>query len=146
VLIDLYRRRMPALVEGGFNWVDVRDVCAGAVAAAERGQRGEKYLLAGERRTIGELAGVLQEVTGKRPPLVTAPMWLARASVPLAKSWAKLAGGEPRFTRASLHALRNHQWVSHDKASSQLGYRPRPLHQTVADTIAWFREAGMVGA
>src|SRR5437868_245817 len=26
VLLDLYHRRLPALVEGGFDWVDVRDI------------------------------------------------------------------------------------------------------------------------
>ena len=48
----------------------------------------------------------------------------------------------PLFTSRSLHALRNHQLVSHAKATRELGYEPRPLRQTIIDTYEWFREAG----
>src|SRR5205814_3329159 len=44
ILLDMYHRRLPMIVRGGFNWVDVRDVVAGALAAEERGRRGERYL------------------------------------------------------------------------------------------------------
>jgi dihydroflavonol-4-reductase len=144
VLLDLYRRRLPGLVDGGFDWVDVRDVVAGAIAAAERGKRGEKYLLSGERRTVRELATVAEEVTGKRAPRFVSPMWLARVGAPFATTFAKLTQAEPRFTSASLHALRNHQLVNHDKATRELDYRPRPLPETIADTYAWFREVGAI--
>ena len=56
VLLDLYHRRLPALVDGGFDWVDVRDVVAGALAAADRAPRGARYLLVG-RAQDGARAG-----------------------------------------------------------------------------------------
>jgi dihydroflavonol-4-reductase len=144
VLLDLYRRKLPGLVDGGFDWVDVRDVVAGAVAAAERGRTGERYLLSGARRTVLELARTVEEVTGKAPPRFVSPMWLARASAPIATGWARLTGRRPRLTAESLHALRNHQKVSHDKAARELGYRSRPLKETVASTFDWFKEANVV--
>ena len=60
VLLDLYHRKLPALVEGGFDWVDVRDVVSGAIAAAERGQRGDKFLLSGMNKPIAELAQMVE--------------------------------------------------------------------------------------
>ena len=40
VMLDLYHRRMAGLVAGGFDWVDVRDVAASVIAAADRGGAG----------------------------------------------------------------------------------------------------------
>ena len=144
VLLDLYRRKLPALLDGGFDWVDVRDVVAGALAAAEKGRTGERYLLGGQRRTIYQLAETVEEVTGSKPPMFVAPMWLARASAPFATGFARLLGKPPRLTAESLHALRNHQMVSHDKASRELGYSARPLKETVSATFDWFKQANVV--
>jgi dihydroflavonol-4-reductase len=144
VLLDLYRRRLPGLVDGGFDWVDVRDVVAGALAAADHGNRGERYLLGGARRSIAELASAVEKVTGSKAPRFVSPMWLARASAPFATGWARLTGRPARLTAESLHALRNHQQVSHEKAGRELGYRPRPLEDTVAATFDWFKEAHVV--
>ncbi|MDB4965599.1 MAG: hypothetical protein JWN44_1288 [Myxococcales bacterium] len=142
VLLDLYHRRLPALVDGGFDWVDVRDVVAGAMTAAARAPRGARYLLSGEHRSVRDLAGMVGEITGVRPPRLVSPMWLARVGAPFATTFARVAGREPLYTSHSLHALRNHQLVSHDKATRDLGYSPRPLVETVTAAYDWFREAG----
>ncbi len=146
VLLDLYHRRLPALVDGGFDWVDVRDVVAGALAAADRAPRGARYLLSGARKTVRELAALVEDVTGVRPPRLVSPMWLARVGAPFATAVARVAGKQPLYTRHSLHALRNHQLVSHDKATRELGYAPRPLVETLTAAYDWFRAAGALAA
>jgi dihydroflavonol-4-reductase len=144
VLLDLYHRRLPALVDGGFDWVDVRDVVEGAIAAGDKAQTGQKFLLSGARRTVRELAELAAELTGIRPPRFVSPMWLARVGAPFATVAARVAGKEPLFTSRSLHALRNHQWVSHDKATRELGYHPRPLRDTLQAAYEWFGQAGQL--
>jgi dihydroflavonol-4-reductase len=144
VLLDLYARKLPALVEGGFDWVDVRDIVSGAIAAGERGARGDKFLLSGNHHSVAELARLVEQLTGSRAPRFVSPMWLARAGAPFATAFARVVGRDPLFTSASLHALRNHQRVSHDKATRVLGYTPRPLRETLSDTFAWFRAAGVI--
>jgi len=141
VFLQLYRRELPGLVDGGFNWVDVRDIVDGAIKAGEKGRTGERYLLAGERRTVAELAKLVEEVTGKRAPMFVSPMWLARGVAPFATAVAKMTKKEPLFTSQSLQALRNHIDIKHDKASRELGYQARPLKDTLRDTFAWFGEA-----
>src|SRR5262249_16821532 len=94
VLLDLYHRRLPALIEGGFDWVDVRDVVAGAIAAAEKAKTGEKFLLAGQHRTVAQLAALVEELTGRRAPRLVAPMWLARVGAPFAQTAARAFGKE----------------------------------------------------
>jgi dihydroflavonol-4-reductase len=144
VLLDLHHRRLPALVDGGFDWVDVRDVVAGAMTAAARAKTGERFLLSGEHRSVRDLAALVEEVTGVRAPRLVSPMWLARVGAPFATAVARIAGRQALFTSHSLHALRNHQRVCHDKATRELGYTPRPLRETVAAAYDWFREAGQL--
>ena len=139
VLADLAARRIPMLIDGGFDWVDVRDVVQGTLLAAEKGAAGEGYLLSGSWCSIGDLAGLVQEVTGARPPRMTCPMWLARAVSPFADAWAKL-GGTPPFTSEYLSPLRGARQISHAKASEQLGYSPRPLEQSIRDVFGWRAE------
>ena len=144
VLLDLYRGRLPAMVQGGFNWVDARDVCVGAMAAAESGRTGQQYLLAGHYLTIGELAARVAALSGEQKRPWTIPLALARAVVPLAALQGALTGRPPRFTKVSLDALCNHQRVSHEKARRELGYAPRPIETTLKDTFDWFRKQGIL--
>jgi dihydroflavonol-4-reductase len=37
---------------------------------------------------------------------------------------------------------RKKMYFSSAKATSELGYAPRPVRQGLADAIAWFRQAG----
>ena len=144
VLIDLYRRRLPALVNGGFNWVDVRDVCHGAMAAADRAPTGSQYLLSGHYLSLTQLAQEAAAVTGIEAPGLTLPVWLCRLGLPFAALYSGLTRTPPRFTGASLRALTHHQHVSCDKAQRELDYRPRPIRETLEATFAWFKEQGVL--
>jgi dihydroflavonol-4-reductase len=146
VFLDLYHRKLPGLVEGGFNWVDVRDVVAGALAAAERGRRGEGYLLAGEWVSVPDLAQMASRATGIKPPRIVSPMWLARASAPILTAFARAARRRPLYTAASLAALRGHRLISNEKARRELGFAPRPTEETVRDVYDWFRQKGLLAA
>lgn len=144
VLLALARGHLPGIVQGGFSWVDVRDVVHAALAAERKGRKGESYLLSGHWCSVREIADIAAEVTGRRPPRLSSPMWLARAVAPLAAWGAEKLRVEPLFTPASLHALRNHRLTSHEKAQRELDFNPRPTRETVADSYAWFREMGML--
>lgn len=144
VLLDLYYRRLPALVDGGFNWVDVRDVVAGAMAAERRGTAGQRYLLAGHYRKLRQIAELVEQATGVRVPRLVVPIAVARLGVPFAVLQSWVTGGQPKFTFASLHALQHHQQVDCGRACEELGYAPRPFDETVTDSIAWFRQYGYI--
>jgi dihydroflavonol-4-reductase len=145
VLLKVATRRLPALVDAGFDWVDVRDVVAGAVAALERGRRGERYLLSGRWAHFRDLARAVAVAAGVPAPRLTSPLWLAQLSAPFATGFARLTGTPAHLTRDSVETLRtSHRDIRHDKAARELGYAARPLSETAADTVAWFREAGFV--
>lgn len=144
VMLDLYHRRMPGLVAGGFDWVDVRDVATSVLAAADRGTRGTNYLLSGTWHSVVDLADRIAALTGVRRPRFVSPMWLARGAAPFAAGWARLRKKRALFTPTSLVALRNHQRVSSERARRELGHTARPLDATLRDTFAWFGDHGML--
>ena len=141
-LLQLATGKLPALVNGGFNWVDARDVAASAIAAEKIGRRGERYLLGGHWHSLRETANLVAEVTGRPAPRFTSPLWLARASLPFVSVLSKLTGKPLPYTETSLHSVSHHRNVSSDKAARELGHSPRPHRETIADTIAWFQQAG----
>jgi len=143
-LISLYRRTMKALVQGGFNWVDVRDVAEGALLAESAGVCGERYLLGGTWLSLKSLSQLVRAVTGVRTARVTFPMWLARAGVPFVGTYSKFTGKSPLYSGQSLYALRHHKHISLQKAAEKLGYHPRPLRTTIEDTYEWFSRKGFI--
>jgi len=145
LFLNVARRRLPAYVQGAYDFVDVRDVAQGLIAAGEFGRRGESYILSGEVVTVRQLMALLERATGVRAPRLGLPTRPARAVAHLAMKFAALTHTRPLFTDESVDILVSNCCISHEKATRELGYAPRPLAETVADTIRWFREVGMLG-
>lgn len=144
MLLKLYARSVPALTRGGFDFVDVRDVADGAVAAAERGRTGENYLLGGHFTPVVALARVAAAVTGVPAPRLTVPISAARAFVPVVRLISRITGWRRWVTHDSLDTVDSQIDVDCSKARRELGYSPRPLEQTVRDSYAWWAEVGML--
>jgi dihydroflavonol-4-reductase len=142
VLLAFARGALPALITGGYDWVDVRDVAEGAVLAEERGARGSRYLLSGHWVSVPDLAAAVGAVTGARVPRLVFPLGVAKLGVPFAAAFGRLDGSRPLFTRLALDALGGNRRISHARATEELGYTPRPFQETLRDTFRWFQEAG----
>ena len=132
--------RIPALVHGGYDWVDVRDVVHGAMQAERLGGSGSRYILSGHWHSLRELAHVATEITGKSAPRFVVPIWLAELFQPIMARLAQLNGSQPIYTVAMLNALRSNRKISHARATCDLGYAPRPFESTLKDTLDWFAE------
>ena len=132
--------RIPALVHGGYDWVDVRDVVRGAIQAERMGESGSRYILSGRWRSLRELARVVSDISGRPAPLFTVPIWLADLFQPVMAGLAQLNGSQPLYTRAMLNAMRSNHHISHARAAHDLGYAPRPFEETLKDTLDWFNQ------
>lgn len=143
MLLDLLQRRIPVLTPGGFDWVDNRDIALAAAAALTAGKPGEAHLLSGQFATMIDLAALLGRISGQTMPRHTVPFWLLKSITPVLAGWSALTGRQALFTREALsHVERGHPRVSAAKAVRELGYRPRPLEETVRDTYHWFTKQG----
>ncbi len=138
------RGRLPAIVDGATNAVDVLDVARGHLLAAERGAPGERYVLGGHDVTWVELFERVARLSGVRYPLIVLP--------PEAAALARTAesAGVPGLIPAEGLVLMAQSWrYSSRKAKRELGYRPRSLERTLEATIDWYRElidSGRLGA
>jgi dihydroflavonol-4-reductase len=141
-LILLATGKIPALVRGGFDWVDVRDVAAGALSAEQAAPPGGRYLLSGNWHTVRQVAELAASTNGHAASRITVPLGLAYAFAPLMLLLGHFSGRQPIYTRVTLRALRSNRQMSHARASRELGYSARPLAETVGDAINWFRENG----
>lgn len=142
-LMGVARRAPGVLVSGGYDFVDVRDVAEGLLAAERAGRRGETYLLGGEWASLRRISRLVAHANGVQPPSVTIPVRLAAAAVPaLGAVWR--GAEEAGFTPEAMAAVRWAPRVSHAKASGQLGYQPRPLEETARDLTAWLVDSGRV--
>jgi dihydroflavonol-4-reductase len=144
VLLSIARGRLPALVNGGFNWVDVRDVVECALQAEKHAPGGAHYLLSGHWVSLREVASLVEDITGTPAPRIVLPIWLARIGVPAFSILYRLSGRRPLYTRGSMESLRSNPRISHDRATHDLGYQPRPFRETIVDTLRWFDGNGQL--
>ena len=144
LIMDYLNGKMRVFLDGAYNFVDVRDVAQGLIAAFERGARGESYLLSGYEITIEELFRILSALSTVRMPKLKLPTWLCKAASYLAVPYYKFSRITPRFTPYSMYVLGSNCNMSFAKAKRELGFMPRPLAQTLQDTVAWFREEELV--
>lgn len=137
----MQRGGLPALTTGGYNWVDARDVSAGAIRAAEAAIPGSCYILSGHWLSIRQVAALAAQISGTRAaraPRLIVPLWLARLGLPLMEKLATLRGSQPLYTSAMLSALHSNRLITYARAGRDLGYSPRPFMDTLTDTLAWF--------
>ncbi len=144
LVIDFVNGGLTAAVSGGYDFVDVRDVAAGVIAAAEKGRGGECYLLTNRYITVKELLDTLAAVIGRKPLKTYLPLWFAKLSAPLAEAYYKIKKEAPLYTAYSLYTLQCNAVFSHEKAAAELGYKPRALAETLRDTVEFLREAGRI--
>ena len=141
-LLAMANGRMPALVNGGFDWVDARDVAQGAISAEKQAPSGAEYLLSGHWVSMRGIGDIMKEISDASIPGFVCPMPAARFGAPFAETYSRLFKKRPIFTSVSLNALCANRNISHEKATRELGYQPRPFKETLTDTMKWFEENG----
>ncbi len=140
MILDFLRDRLPFGIEGSFDFVDVRDVVQGAIAACEKGKKGETYILSGENITLTEMMKELRKLTGKRGPIRILKKSTALFLAHLTLMNSYITRSKAIFTPYSVHTLLTNYTFNHTKASTELGYTPRPIRETLRDTVNWFVE------
>jgi dihydroflavonol-4-reductase len=106
--------------------------------ACEKGRIGERYIFGSENMTLGQILGELAKITGAKPPTFQLPYFVAWSAGFATTAWASLTGTPPRVPLEAVRMAKTKMWVSHEKASRELGYSPAPARQALADAAAWF--------
>ena len=143
VIVDFLKRKFPAYVDTGLNLVDVRECARGHLAAAEKGRRGERYILGGEDLTLKQILDRLAAITGLPSPKVRLPYAAALAAGAVDTLFTGgLLGREPRVTLDSVRMGRKKMFASSAKAERELGWRVVPVDDALRRAVEWFRAHG----
>ncbi len=145
MILSVVRGQVPGYTPGLNNFVDVRDVARGMIAAWEKGGRGEVYILGCENMGYREIMELIAREALVSPPRFSMPRALATVAGWLGDLQELLSGKE-----ALINSMRV-RWgycegyvVSSDKARRELGYAPGPVDVAVRDALTWFRVHDML--
>lgn len=138
LILSFMQKWVSFLVEGAFDFVDVRDVALGQILARDLGKPGEAYILGGERIELTLMHDLVKKVTGKDTKVISFPLPVALIVAPMAELYYKLTKTRPRFTRYSIETVISNSDIRSDKAKDELGYQPRSLVSSIADTVCWW--------
>lgn len=136
---DLSQHHVHMLVEGAYDFVDVRDVAIGHRLALEKGKTGQVYILSGHQIKLFELKEMVQRIVGFTTPTINIPLKLANIGADLATLYYRIAKKQPKFTRYALETVQSNSVISNEKAKRELGYSPRDVFMTIADTVKWWQ-------
>jgi len=143
IIVDFLMGRIFGYVDTGLNIVDVEDVAAGHLLAAERGRVGERYILGGENLTLKQILDHLSAVSGRPPVRLRIPHWVAQgwsyADVALAKLNPKRI---PAATPDKVRLSRQYEFFSPEKAIRELGLPQTPAREALRKAVEWYRAHG----
>lgn len=142
IIVDFLRNKLPAFVDTGLNLVDVRDTAVGHLLAAEKGRPGERYILGCENLSLEQILSRLAALSGKPAPRTKLPYVVAYATGVVTTAWANLTGKPPLAPLEGVRMARKKMFVTHAKASRELGFFPGPVEGALTRAIDWFRANG----
>lgn len=148
LIVDFLNRKLPAYIDTGLNWVHVRDVAAGHILAAEKGNIGERYILGNAQGnwTMEQTLRVMEEITGIPAPNTKIPRWVALAAGHANEAFSFITGIPPKVPLAGVRMAKYKMWFDPSKAIRELGLPQTPPRQALADAIEWFRANGYARA
>lgn len=124
---------------GAYNFIDVRDVAKGMIAAAERGKGGACYFLTGERMTMDRFISTLAKINGKRAPRIRLSKRFLLTFLPVIRWIFKLLKLPPILTAFSIEKICENCHFSNEKARAELGFAPMTATESLTDTVAWLK-------
>lgn len=144
VIRDAIRKRLPAVPPGGLSLVWVEDAAAAHVAALDRGRPGERYILADGYATVREIcaAAVAAANRGRVPPQLPVP--LARALASAGEAVAGLIDRPPLLGRGQFRFLQWQARADSSKAREELGFEPLDWREGIARTVSWMADEGRI--
>ena len=127
-----------AALPGGMSAVDARDVAQVLPALLEKGEAGVGYMLGAQNCTVREFLTQLSQVSGVAAPAMTIPRQAVDKAGPVLKwlSSRRAFGG----LKAQTFEMGCYYWyIDSSRAEDELGFEPRPLSETLGDTVDFLR-------
>jgi dihydroflavonol-4-reductase len=140
MILDFCRGKRREYLDAELNLIDVRDVAAGMIRALERGRTGRRYLLGHENLSIRQVFRLLAQVTGLPEPRWRVPYGVALAAAYISEFVADVVThASPAATVTGVKLTRRRMHFDAHRSLAELELKPRPVTESLADAVAWFR-------
>lgn len=133
-----------AVPKGIRTTCDVRDVATAHIVAAHKAPAGRRYILGGQSLSVQELFTRIARVMDGKPPRVILPDWAVLGVARMMERGAGLSGRAPKLSREMALQSTFRARLSSQRAADELGYASRPLDESLADMVKFYREQGWV--
>jgi dihydroflavonol-4-reductase len=143
IIVDYLNGRMFGYVNTGLNLVDVDDVAAGHLLAAEKGRLGQRYILGGENLSLKAMLDLLADVSGLPHVRLRIPHGVALAWSYLDVFFSRIFPGRlPAATPDKVRLSYHYEFFDSTKARTELGLPLTPVRSALQKAVDWYRENG----
>ncbi len=132
----------PFAPTGGFSVCDVRDVAAAIIKAVTEETPHQRYILAGENMRYLEAWRLFAQAAGGHGPLCPAGPMMRIIAGHWGDLCARMAGQEGDVNSAAIGMSELYHYYDSSRAERELGYRIRPVQESIADAWEWFCQFG----
>jgi nucleoside-diphosphate-sugar epimerase len=140
------RARLFPATPGGVPIVDVRDLTGPIAAALRPGQGPRRYMLGGHFLAYGEVGRIFARLTGRRVARPPVPGTVMRGLGRLVDLVQRHFGVTVGPTYEAMSTLTRGVPCDDSRAREELGFSPRPIEETVRDTLRWGYQQGAISA
>jgi dihydroflavonol-4-reductase len=145
LILDFCRGGLPATIDCTLSLIDVRDLARGLMLVMAHGRPKQRYILGHANLTLASLFALLGELTG-----AAVPRWRVPYPAALAYAWCSEFAADhltARAPKATLTGVRLSRRIMHFDATrslAEIGLRPRPIRESLADAVSWLRDTGVL--
>jgi dihydroflavonol-4-reductase len=135
---DAATGKLPFYWQGGGPSVGIRDAAHALLLAEEKGSVGERYIVAERWVDFRELFTLAAREAGIAPPKTKIPLFVLYAMAAVADLTTFFTRKDNRFSVASIRCSTLLPNVDSSKAQRELGWRPAPIEQSVAEAVHYY--------
>jgi dihydroflavonol-4-reductase len=142
IILEAARGLLRFTVPGGMNFIDVQDVVAGHIAAAERGRVGERYILGNHNLAYDEAIAIICDVVGRPRPRLHVPAWILPPVAVAVRAARWVFGNLVPLDENQVRMLSAVVYADNSKARRELDLPQTPFRATVQQTYNWYNGHG----
>jgi dihydroflavonol-4-reductase len=126
--------------------IHVEDAVKGLLLAADRGRKGEVYLITNENsEPFDHLMGLISASLGSRTFSIHIPEWVALLASSLTEKAFLALGKSPPVTRKNIESTLADRVFSVEKAKRELGFETEiDVENGFKDTVHWYLQKGWI--
>ncbi|KAK8840290.1 hypothetical protein M9Y10_030845 [Tritrichomonas musculus] len=143
-IISIIKGEMKDAIDGSYNFVDVRDLAKGCILAADKGAKGESYILGNDEITLKKLCKLIENELNCETCKEFLPIEEAQEKARQMEKEAAMNGTKSTLTSFQVYNLARNNEYDYSKARRDLGYITRSYKETICDQIKWLKEQELI--